>query len=246
MRSWSERADPGRCRNAAPGGPCYPRAFNHALTSCLYQIGVRGTLPGDDTLKPMMPAVPLLAAGAASVPDPAERRPGSWRAGARSGRLTHLEHVPAAAGPPGRLAGLGRRRRSPRRSRPSGVPGPWAHQAAAADHAAAGRNVIISTGPASGKSLGYLLPALTRVLGRRHRAVPRADPGARRRPAADGAARSASPASARRWWTATRRPASGPGPGRTRPTCSPPRTCCTTRCCRGTPAGTGSSGACRT
>jgi DEAD/DEAH box helicase domain-containing protein len=44
------------------------------------------------------------------------------------------------------------------------VPGPWAHQAAAAGHAAAGRNVIISTSPASGKSLAYLLPALTRVL----------------------------------------------------------------------------------
>ncbi len=45
----------------------------------------------------------------------------------------------------------------------AGVPGPWEHQALAAEHAAAGRNVIIATSPASGKSLGYLLPALTRV-----------------------------------------------------------------------------------
>jgi DEAD/DEAH box helicase domain-containing protein len=45
-----------------------------------------------------------------------------------------------------------------------GVRAPWSHQATAACHAEAGRNVIISTGAASGKSLGYLLPALTSVL----------------------------------------------------------------------------------
>ena len=44
------------------------------------------------------------------------------------------------------------------------MPGPWAHQAAAADFARDGRSVIISTGTASGKSLGYLLPALTAVM----------------------------------------------------------------------------------
>ena len=41
---------------------------------------------------------------------------------------------------------------------------PWEHQVAVAEHAHGGRNVIISTGTASGKSLGYLLPALTAVL----------------------------------------------------------------------------------
>jgi DEAD/DEAH box helicase domain-containing protein len=46
----------------------------------------------------------------------------------------------------------------------SGITSPWAHQAAMAQHAHAGRNVIISTPAASGKSLGYLLPALTAVL----------------------------------------------------------------------------------
>ena len=45
-----------------------------------------------------------------------------------------------------------------------GIRAPWSHQASAACHAQAGRNVIISTGAASGKSLGYLLPALTSVL----------------------------------------------------------------------------------
>ncbi|MGH3230726.1 MAG: DEAD/DEAH box helicase [Streptosporangiaceae bacterium] len=45
-----------------------------------------------------------------------------------------------------------------------GIRAPWSHQAEAACHAQAGRNVIISTGAASGKSLGYLLPALAAVL----------------------------------------------------------------------------------
>ena len=45
-----------------------------------------------------------------------------------------------------------------------GVSQPWAHQVAMAEHARQGRNVIISTPAASGKSLGYLLPALTAVL----------------------------------------------------------------------------------
>jgi DEAD/DEAH box helicase domain-containing protein len=85
------------------------------------------------------------------------------RTGAQTGRLVHVEYIPARDGQrvawPGWVpreitAALGRR----------GVPAPWAHQAAMAEHAQAGRNVIISTGTASGKSLGYLLPALTAVL----------------------------------------------------------------------------------
>src|SRR3974390_3759607 len=46
----------------------------------------------------------------------------------------------------------------------AGVKLPWAHQVAMAEHAHQGKNVIISTPSASGKSLGYLLPALTAVL----------------------------------------------------------------------------------
>ena len=42
-----------------------------------------------------------------------------------------------------------------------GVLRPWAHQAEAAEHARAGRHVVVSTGTASGKSVAYLLPALT-------------------------------------------------------------------------------------
>jgi DEAD/DEAH box helicase domain-containing protein len=73
--------------------------------------------------------------------------------------LTHAEVVPAregrrAAWPPWVPAEL-RERFSER-----GVPSPWEHQAAAADHAWAGRHVVVSTGTASGKSLAYQLPVV--------------------------------------------------------------------------------------
>ena len=45
-----------------------------------------------------------------------------------------------------------------------GVTGLWPHQYEAAELAHRGRNVIISTGTASGKSLAYLTPALTSLL----------------------------------------------------------------------------------
>ncbi len=97
--------------------------------------------------------------GAGSSPDPIRL----LRQGARSGRLTHVEHIPARTGRstdwpawiPAELAAA---------FAAAGVPAPWTHQAAVAEHARAGRNVIISTPAASGKSVGYLLPALTGVL----------------------------------------------------------------------------------
>jgi DEAD/DEAH box helicase domain-containing protein len=81
----------------------------------------------------------------------------------RAGRPVHVEHIPARAGRevpwpswvPAEITGAFAAR---------GIQAPWSHQAEAACHAQAGRNVIISTGAASGKSLGYLLPALTAVL----------------------------------------------------------------------------------
>jgi len=81
----------------------------------------------------------------------------------RSGRPVHVEHIPARAGSevpwppwvPAEIVGAFTAR---------GISAPWTHQALAASHAQAGRNVIISTAAASGKSLGYLLPALTSVL----------------------------------------------------------------------------------
>ncbi len=47
--------------------------------------------------------------------------------------------------------------------RDCGVSAPWAHQAEAASHAYEGRHVVISTGTASGKSLAYQLPVLSRL-----------------------------------------------------------------------------------
>jgi DEAD/DEAH box helicase domain-containing protein len=49
-----------------------------------------------------------------------------------------------------------------------GVARPWAHQVAAARAAHEGRHVVLSTGTASGKSLAYLLPALSDVLADDH------------------------------------------------------------------------------
>jgi DEAD/DEAH box helicase domain-containing protein len=45
-----------------------------------------------------------------------------------------------------------------------GVLEPWSHQVAAADAAWAGQSVVLATGTASGKSLGYLLPVLTALV----------------------------------------------------------------------------------
>lgn len=46
-----------------------------------------------------------------------------------------------------------------------GIAAPWAHQVRAAEAALAGRHVVLSTGTASGKTLGYLLPVLAAITG---------------------------------------------------------------------------------
>jgi DEAD/DEAH box helicase domain-containing protein len=85
------------------------------------------------------------------------------RRGAATGRLTHLQQIPARRGrrgtwpdwvPAELMTALTQ----------SGAARPWTHQARAARLARSGRNVIISTGTASGKSLCYLVPALSAVL----------------------------------------------------------------------------------
>jgi DEAD/DEAH box helicase domain-containing protein len=82
--------------------------------------------------------------------------------GAASGRLTHVERLPERAGTrvpwPGWVPADVMKAFAQ-----IGVPGPWAHQAQAADLAHAGRNVIMATGTASGKSVGYLVPALAAI-----------------------------------------------------------------------------------
>jgi len=81
----------------------------------------------------------------------------------RTDRLTHVEHVPARPGrradwpdwvPPLLLARL----------RLAGIEAPWEHQVEAASLATAGRSVVVATGTASGKSLGYQLPVLSALL----------------------------------------------------------------------------------
>jgi DEAD/DEAH box helicase domain-containing protein len=48
--------------------------------------------------------------------------------------------------------------------RATGIDRPWSHQAQAAELAWSGRHVVLATGTASGKSLGYQLPVLTTLL----------------------------------------------------------------------------------
>jgi len=81
-------------------------------------------------------------------------------AGTKGERLLHVEHVPA------RIARLAQ---WPESVAPAvlsallaaGMERPWSHQRAAIDLATAGEHVVIATGTASGKSLGYLAPVLS-------------------------------------------------------------------------------------
>src|SRR6201992_2346382 len=81
----------------------------------------------------------------------------------RSAGVTHIEKVPARAGrtapwpawvPAALRDALGAQ----------GIAAPWEHQAAAGGLGWAGRHVVLATGTASGKSLGYQLPSLSRLL----------------------------------------------------------------------------------
>jgi DEAD/DEAH box helicase domain-containing protein len=82
----------------------------------------------------------------------------------RSERVTHVEHVPARTG---------RQADWPAwvdpllvdRLRLGGVERPWEHQVQAAELAHGGSSVVVATGTASGKSLAYLLPGLTALMG---------------------------------------------------------------------------------
>ncbi|ROP44564.1 DEAD/DEAH box helicase [Pseudokineococcus lusitanus] len=84
--------------------------------------------------------------------------------GGRAARVRHVHRRPAQEG---------RRTTWPAWADPEvvaawrgrGVAAPWEHQARAADLLHAGRSVVLATGTASGKSLGYWLPALTAARG---------------------------------------------------------------------------------
>src|SRR5215469_1634735 len=111
-----------------------------------------------------MPRLLTPAPGDGPLPGPDDDPAASiLRAGADAGRLTYLTRLTGRPGSPaswptwvpGELVGA---------LAAAGIGAPWQHQAEAADLAGTGQSVIISTGTASGKSLGYLLPALTSVL----------------------------------------------------------------------------------
>ena len=76
----------------------------------------------------------------------------------RRERLTHVEHIPARSATdadwPAWVPAAVREC-----FRAYGIERPWLHQVRTAEHAWAGRHVVIGTGTASGKSLGFLLPA---------------------------------------------------------------------------------------
>ncbi|HEX4247457.1 MAG TPA: DEAD/DEAH box helicase [Pseudonocardia sp.] len=116
-------------------------------------------LPG-----PCLPAPPSPAGQPSACPEPGSLL-ARVLAGVAPGEspLTHVAELPARAAEEAEwpawahpraveaLTGLGVRRL-------------WAHQAAAASLARAGRHVVLATGTASGKSLAYQLPVLTALL----------------------------------------------------------------------------------
>ncbi|WP_198662403.1 DEAD/DEAH box helicase [Nocardiopsis sp. TNDT3] len=84
--------------------------------------------------------------------------PGVWRDDTRYPQVTHIEHVARNDGVSGEWP-VWTAPHLVERLADRGITGPWSHQAEAADLARSGRDVIIATGTASGKSLAFLLPA---------------------------------------------------------------------------------------
>jgi DEAD/DEAH box helicase domain-containing protein len=82
----------------------------------------------------------------------------------RRERVTHVEIVPARPGVTSNWPTWAHPRLIEQLAA-VGIRQPWSHQAAAADHAWAGQSVVLSAGTSAGKSLAYLLPALTKILG---------------------------------------------------------------------------------
>ena len=221
------------------------RAFNHAQTHVYTRsrFEVPG-LPMTNFVTPCLirtrwPPMERRRKLASFPGEDVQRPPGGAQAilrrGAASGRLTHVERMPALPGRPAPWPGWVPAELIAAFAA-AGISAPWEHQAAAADLARAGRSVILATGTASGKSVGYLAPALT-AIGEGGTALYLAPTRAL---AADqlnllhflgsqiGAVRGSSPRSAssaagsgcgQRWSTPTRRIISAPGHASTRRTC---------------------------
>src|SRR5688500_18824005 len=147
MRLAGPRASP-----ALLGRDC---AFNHPWgASC-----VGGTLRD----VPQQSPAPALRPARGAAPDPEATLAALLLGPGRRTRLTHVEHVPARPGAVADWPAWAHAELVAALVR-SGVHRPWLHQVQAAELARAGRSVVLSTGTASGKSLAYLLPALTASL----------------------------------------------------------------------------------
>ncbi|MFE2992507.1 DEAD/DEAH box helicase [Streptomyces sp. NPDC059262] len=139
-------------------------AFNHL------PAGVHDAL-GALSVTPVTHSVPMAknhrrgqpAPDTASRPSPGAILDRLTSGPSRASRITHTEHLPPR---PGRHAVWPDRIRSEviAAVQSAGIEHPWAHQALAAEHAMDGESVVVSTGTASGKSLAYLVPVLSRLL----------------------------------------------------------------------------------
>jgi DEAD/DEAH box helicase domain-containing protein len=131
--------------------------------SCLYEIIVSGIRLADVRLRePVSITTPVPPAAAARAREDSTALK-VLRAAQHARELVHLEHIPGREGQttswPDSI-----RREVVAALAARGIHAPWTHQAEAAALARAGRNVIIATAAASGKSAGYLAAALSEVL----------------------------------------------------------------------------------
>ncbi|MFE6805854.1 DEAD/DEAH box helicase [Streptomyces sp. NPDC057681] len=139
-------------------------AFNHLPAGAHDALGAL-------SVTPVTHSVPMAknhrrgqpAADTASRPSPGAILDRLASGPSRASRITHTEHLPPR---PGRHAVWPDRIRSEviAAVQSAGIEHPWAHQALAAEHAMDGESVVVSTGTASGKSLAYLVPVLSRLL----------------------------------------------------------------------------------
>lgn len=139
-------------------------AFNHlpaAMHDALGPLSVTPVTHSVPMAKNHRPGQPPESGG--SRPSPAMILDRLAAGAGRAARITHTEHLPPRSGTHAIW---------PDRIRPevisaiekAGIAHPWAHQAAAAEHALDGESVVIATGTASGKSLAYLAPVLSTLL----------------------------------------------------------------------------------
>ncbi|MYV63140.1 DEAD/DEAH box helicase, partial [Streptomyces sp. SID4931] len=139
-------------------------AFNHlpaAMHDALGPLSVTPVTHSVPMAKNHRPGRPAESRG--SRPSPAMILDRLAAGAGRAARITHTEHLPPRSGTHAIW---------PDRVRPevisaiekAGIDHPWAHQAAAAEHALDGESVVIATGTASGKSLAYLAPVLSTLL----------------------------------------------------------------------------------